>query len=96
MEPTNRSGNSKYSTGQITTPKITKLRGVGVYTEYSDCWIRLYNPNAGASKISVYNGSKDALDEGESFAPGYVEFISIPKGWTLEIMDNSLEVTVTL
>lgn len=80
MNSTSRGVNNKYSTAQIGTPKITKSLLVGVYNEFSDCFVSVYNPNETYSKLFVYNTSKDPIDIGKTFPPGYNEFIYIPNG----------------
>lgn len=97
MEATLRSGNNKYSTAQISTPKITKLLTTGVYADYGDCFIRVYNPSSSAvARLSVYDTTKLTGDIGIAFGANALEYINIPNGWTIEIIDSSLEITIQL
>ena len=81
MEATLRSGNNKYSTAQISTPKITKLLTTGIYTDYGDCFIRVYNPSSTlVSRISAYDTSRPSGDIGMAINPNALEYVNIPKG----------------
>ena len=97
MNATLRSGNNKYSTAQISTPKITKLLTTGTYTEYGDCFIRVYNPSTTlVARLSVYDTTKPTGDIGMAFGSNTLEYINVPNGWTIEVIDNSLEITTQL